>query len=273
MAEKAKVEEVHWEWREEAPSVDEVYRSLASLDPVWGVRTVDYADFVLPMDRNEKIKVGKEIKYVPTWRLYMQVAGRVKMANDACQNGKYGLHETIEIRETQSGEPLVIVTVELWERDGNVPIRKGHGLASLRGGDAPWMKAETAARGRALGSLGFGVLPGTGIASLDEIQIMETWGVDLRPETRDVKDRPRDEVIEAVIEAKEELRQLRGQDMDELDDAIGRYVLTAFSVDIRTDNGLNWEKLNKGKLLLTHSSLLAQIEAEKRKKAEADAQG
>lgn len=254
-----------WEWKEEAPTTEDVMDALRTLTPVWGVQTIDYADFVLPMERNEKVKVGKETRYVPTWRLYMQVAGRVKMAEEACQVHGFGLYEEIELTES-----MVIVRNELWRIDGDdsMKIRSTHGLASVAGGDAPWMKAETAARGRALGGLGFGVLPGTGIASLDEMQIVETYGVDLRPETKSVRDRSKEEVIEAVVEAKEELRQLRGQEVEELDDKLGAYVLSAFGADIRTDEGLAWTKLNKGKLLLVHSSLTQQIAQAKTKESE-----
>lgn len=242
----------------------DVIKSLGSLPPVWGIETVKYADFVLPMPRTEKVKVGNVTSQVPTWKLYMQVAGRVKMLNDMCDLGPYSALEeltTLFSQQTGANLPMMQTRIELLKDD--VLVRRAHGLATVSKGDAPWEKAETAARGRALGALGIGVLPGTGIASLDEMLNVDVAGRDLTPKTREIKDRPVAEIIEAIIETKEELRQLRDIESEELDENLASYVQKAYGLDIRSEDGLKWDMLNKGKLLLAHSSLVQQRDKEK----------
>ena len=182
-----------WEFVGEAPTRDRVTELLSRLPSVWGVKTVDFADYVQALPQRKKIKVPREPgstvmidQYLDCWTLYMSVAGRMKMLEAAAeQNGWMVDFEPEPVTPTgcpgmlQMDERVVYreyVRIEAWttDEDGTPRIRKlgrksGTAWVPSRGGSGavssnPYEKVETSARGRAIAAWGFGVLPGSGVA-------------------------------------------------------------------------------------------------------------
>lgn len=209
-----------WEWEGDPPSVTEAMDALSSLPLVWGVATVDYAAHVLPMSQAQTIYLDDNGNRVPSkrmskaqsviviWRLYMQVAGRLAMLNQALLlndweadfepdpttgyiDGK-GLPAFVGQKETVYREYLVLRRPVNGDRgQGFYEFGRRPGMASLKSSDRvpPWEKLETAARGRALGAWGFGVLPGSGIASLEEMELAQYPDLVIEGEPEPVRDR------------------------------------------------------------------------------------
>ena len=99
-------------------------------------------------------------------RKYLTVAGRISMFWDSLEKGQFGSIET-EVKE--QGDTILAKAIA---KIGN---RTGTGHASEVIGDSTINKTsalencETSAIGRALGTLGFGLLEAGGIASADEV--------------------------------------------------------------------------------------------------------
>ncbi len=81
-----------WEFLNEIPTRERTLELLATLPPVWGVETVDFADYVqgLPSTKKVKKKVQMpngsyrtEDEFHDVTTIYMSVAGRVKMIEAA----------------------------------------------------------------------------------------------------------------------------------------------------------------------------------------------
>lgn len=275
----------NWEFRGAPPTTEQVVKLLGSLRPVWGVKTVDYAEFVQALPQNQKVKEkndkGQEITtYVAVWRLYMGVAGRVKMLEEAQEEhgwrvdfepepvtptrvpGFVQLDERIVYREYvviygEAGNPIGRKPGTAW-----VPAKGGQQAA----GSNPYEKVETSARGRAIAAWGFGVLPGTGIASLEEMQSVTQQPPDRIKEAEGQPRRPRGELLQEVLTRAEEVRQLRGQSDEEMKTKLAEYAKRAFGLDIGTEgftaddgtqmtSALDWSKVKDGQLVLFSNQL------------------
>lgn len=94
------VELQNWEFARRPPTGDEVRALLESLPAQWGVRPVDYINFVQPLPARKKVKVpvidqstgevrmsrGQPVtadEHIDVWTLYIGVAGRIAMLNAA----------------------------------------------------------------------------------------------------------------------------------------------------------------------------------------------
>jgi hypothetical protein len=106
-------------------------------------------------------------------------------------------------------------------------------------GSNPYEKVETAARGRHLGAWGFGVLPGSGIASLDEVMgapaNREALDADEPADTAKAKAPNKGELITECLELWERLRQLRNEDDAVKWKAIAEYCQKNYRVDVVTE--------------------------------------
>lgn len=294
-----------WEFRNEPPTQGEVVKLLADLPDVWGVPTIGFVDYVQALPRSKKIKNRVELPngnsrveetYLDIWNLYMGVAGRVKMAEAAASLNGWCMSFVPEpvtptgIPGVLSVDPLVYREyVEIWEKtpenvleaDG-VPIGPAGGFLGRKPGTSqaggvvgktnPFEKAETSARGRALAAWGFGVLPGSGIASLEEVQgARESEASVDQPEPARAR-RARPVLEESVRTISEEIRQLRGQTEDEMLAKMAQYAQKTFGVDITekvNDGGevlsVDLSRLKDGQVALTENALkqsLVTIKAE-----------
>jgi hypothetical protein len=268
----------NWEFLGEPPSMESVVKLLETLPPVFGVRTVEFVDFVQPLPQSKKVSrrddAGRKVaEYVDSWTLYVSVAGRIKMLNAA----QAELDWTVDFEpepSTPTGVPGYLQADDrivyreyvaisdgvhrLGRRPGTawVPAQGGSNAA----GSNPYEKVETSARGRALGAWGFGVLPGSGVASLEEVQGIagNRAALDGEPAPRATRGRPsREQMIESVLTTAESLRQLRGQPEQWVIDRLRQFVEGRLGVKeaVGEDGLVDWAKLKDGQIQLLANSL------------------
>jgi len=261
-----------WVWIGTTPTREDMLTQLESLPPVHGIKAIDYADYVLPMTNQQKVEVQGSEEYVQTTRLYMTVAGRVKMLNDAAEEHDWRVWENQKVIQD---DPVVLQTrIEIQEIDDQgEPNSMGarHGLSKAKGGDHAWEKMETASRGRAIAAWGFGVLPGSGIASFEEMQeLSETGEIRKRSNGQPDEKRDKDEIVTDTLTVIEELRQLRGQDAGELVEKLQEYIGSQLGtkVTIDQDGKLDLAKLKPGQLSLLERNIRKQLQEEKATQAD-----
>lgn len=270
-----------WKWYRDPPAGPVVAERLASLRPQWGIHVVEFLDFIVPLPQTEKFMVPRENRgrtveveeKVTTWQLYMTVAGRETMCSAAQElNGWEVDYEPVGGPPETPG--LMEVSGMLIYRE-RVTIAKPHGDGSYlmrrlgsrtgqvwiptdaRGGakkSNPPEKAQTAAVGRALGLWGIGILPGSGVASLEEMLILRQTmaagplGADTEPTPRD-----RGQATEELLTVLEELRQLRNIPEEEFRATLARYVADRIgnrdAVEQAT-GAIHWRKLSDGQITL-----------------------
>ncbi len=132
------------------------------------VRHEDFADYVIGLERRRR--VGTE--WVTVEVGYMSVDGKLAMANeDHRLQGKRLDFEppTVLVDNEEQLTLLVSVVSEVYgRRHGIATSRKIGGSPVER--EYPWEVAETSAIGRALASMGYGLLPGAGLASAEDME-------------------------------------------------------------------------------------------------------
>lgn len=142
---------------------------LAAAGKNGSVRVADYANWVTGISRKAKDARGnwKEIA-TP----YMSVDGRIRMACDdhQAQGGRLDFMPTavVEIADDRITLAVTVVSSLYGQRTGTAtswlmggaPIEKQH----------PFEIAETSAIGRALAAMGYGLLPGSGLASAEDME-------------------------------------------------------------------------------------------------------
>jgi hypothetical protein len=288
-----------WKWYSDPPSRDLVLERLDSLpDQFGGVRVVDYADFVQPLPNPEKVMVPRRSpsgdrvveveEKVPTWTLYVSVAGRVKMLEAAqAKNGwrvdvgpAGGADETegfIELGGRLVYREQVSIFAPAAGPDGGwtalgcrtgqvwVPDDKASGARRTN----PFEKAQTGAVGRALGLWGFGILPGSGVASLEEMQHLrqamasDTIGDAAQPgpaqpgpaQPGPARPAPkgRKEATEELLTVLEELRQIKGSSEEEFRAGLARYVADSLGnrdAVHKATGEISYGKLSEGQITL-----------------------
>lgn len=290
----------NWEFLDRAPSAEEVVELLKTLPDVWGVRYVDYADYVqglpsvrkvkVPKADNPKVKVEEHHDVVT---IYMGVAGRLKMLQEAQERNGWRVDFEPE-PTTPTGVPgylrmegRIVYREYVTIYEGQLDEQNDYRMLGRRPGTAwvpetggtqakgtnPYEKVETSARGRALAAWGFGVLPGSGIASLEEVLGARDnqRAMDVRDDVdarRGVPRKPRLELVSDAMTLAEEMRQHRGQDESDKLFKLADYAKTSFGVDIVVsvgDGGLveavDLQRLKDGQLQL----LLNALEDSKRR--------
>jgi len=265
---------INGEWLDEKPSLEEVMRFLKAQKPVGTIDIEDYAAFVMPLSRNKNLGTKKDKDYHEAWNLYTTVAGRVKMFNDDMDNR--GLDSIIEPDPScspsgwvyQDGNRLVYrvkVTVKILDDEGHLAEDVRYGTAYV-----PWVggagavetnryeKVETSATGRALAAFGYGVLPGSGIASLEEMEAAAEYQAE--PQKQGDVRKTKAELIKDLDEQITQLAGLRGQEPMEIAIGIADWVKTQYKKDIAAiadakqnegkGTGIWWEELSEGQLVL-----------------------
>jgi hypothetical protein len=127
----------------------------------------EFADYVVVLESRRK--VGDEWQAVE--HAYMAVDGKLAMANEdhRKQSKRLDFHEPKVLLDNPEQLTLQItVTSEIYgTRHGIATSRKKGGANAER--EFPWEVAETSAIGRALAAMGYGLLPGAGLASAEDI--------------------------------------------------------------------------------------------------------
>lgn len=267
---------VNGEWLDRPPTIEETMAFLERQGPTGTVHVKDYAAFIVPLSQNKKMQDGK---YRTAYHLYMTVAGRVRMFNDDC--AAQGATSLIEPDPAvsppgwiyQSEERLVYrVRARMTLADDKIATRYGTAWVPWVGGSRAvetnrYEKAETSATGRALAAFGYGVLPGSGIASYEEV-----YGAAEQVEKQEkpkAKKRTKDELIAEVDEQIAILADARGEDPLQIATNIADWVSQQFHKDIAAmadskvnegkGDGVWWRELKDGELTLIINQLKQKI--------------
>lgn len=276
----------NWEFIDKIPSPGDVRDLLKDLPEWWGVKPVDFLDYVQALPSEKKIQVPvvsektggtrKEPRWFSVVTLYFSVAGRLQMCRQAQERNGWRVDFTPE-PNTPSGVPGFIDLgidsgrivyreyVEVWspiapEDEGGKPVRwydgqkfellgRRPGMAwvpysggSQAKGSNPFEKVETASRGRALAAWGFGVLPGSGVASYEEMLgvpanrqgIAGETGEGERPANGGPQREKPEELIAQILTMAEEARQIRGEAEGWNLANVREYVRRVANVDVMT---------------------------------------
>lgn len=290
-----------WEFIDRVPTAEDVIALLAGLPDVWGIAALDYLDFVQPLPQSKKVKRTNERGQVITdsvdcYVLYMSVAGRQKMINDAAE--KHGWRvDFVPEPVTPTGaagyislEPRIVyreyVQIRLWTEGEVDPVlgsKPGTAWVPFSGGSNaaasnPYEKVETSARGRAIAAWGFGVFPGSGVASLEEMQgaRANALGMEMEKAAQGGWDAPRgqrpargtrrpqvnrDDRLTAMFEVSEELRQARGLDDKEHHARLVHFLTTNLGIRgaVSADGVVDWDKIKDGQIELLTNSLRTSL--------------
>lgn len=132
------------------------------------VRHEDFADYVIGLERRKR--VGGE--WVSVEVGYMSVDGKLAMANEdhRIQDKRLDFEPpTVLVDNEEQLTLLVTVVSEVYgRRHGIATSRRAGGSPVER--EYPWEVAETSAIGRALASMGYGLLPGAGLSSAEDVE-------------------------------------------------------------------------------------------------------
>lgn len=135
---------------------------------VGAVKHEEFVDYITLIERRRRV----DNRWITEEAPYMSVDGRLAMANadHHRQDKKLIFHDPVVLSDTDEQLTLMVaVESEIYGRR--------HGIATSRrlGGSPieqqhPWEIAETSAIGRALAAMGYGLLPGTGLASAEDME-------------------------------------------------------------------------------------------------------
>jgi hypothetical protein len=238
---------------------------------------------------------------IDVWTLYMSVAGRQAMLVAAQEINGWRVDYVPEPTVAppgylEFGARLVYrVSVEIYERmsqitetdslnqdsDGVITFAAERLLGQRTGtawvpgfgqggqnaaGTNPPEKVETSALGRALGAWGFGVLPGSGIASLEEMQQISQNREFLEAvksgQPAGAGRRTREELLQEVAATNERLREALGLDQEQADRAIGTYLTSRLHLSKAFDEKtaiIDWDQLKDGHLDLLLNALKERL--------------
>lgn len=291
-----------WVFWDEPPTKDEVRGLLETLPPVYGIETVNYLDFVQALPQQTKMpdirdergrKVRPSPEYRDTWTLYCSVAGRIKMLNDAAELNEWSVDHRpemhtpdgcptgflefgdrlvyreycviskpgrVEISAQSGGRTAEFPEVLLGSKPGTAWVKRTGG--SQAAGSNPYEKVETSARGRSIGAWGFGVLPGSGIASLEEMQGVAQNQRDMDAEQKaQAQDDParaggsrktRDELLTDTLTLGERMKQESGLGDEEYQAGLVTYLTQTLGIkNVVTETGdIDWSVVKDGQIQL-----------------------
>jgi hypothetical protein len=236
-----------WKFYNRPPTRADVVDRIKTLPDVHGVSPINYVDYVqaLPQQENNKKKTTRggrtfwEDNYQDVWVLYYSIAGRTKMLEDAQRLNGWTV-EFVPEPATSTGNAGLLalgdgslayrVAIKITKDGKLLGTRTG---MSSRSGKNAWEKVETAANGRAMGSWGFGVCPGSGIASLEEMQSSDSEPAAPKRGGKGIVDggEPRDDekILEAVRTNLIQLQQLRAIPEDQANEQAAQWLVKNFS--------------------------------------------
>lgn len=258
-----------WEFLDAPATVEQVTALLRSLevpysatpgvlgddgkrhDALAAVTMEKYLPFVLPMTNNKKTKDERgATKYVTSTTLYTQVAGRLALLNDTAARNGWAVDIYPEAT-VPTGVPgylrmddvlLFRVYVEIAANGRSLGRKFGTASGKATGGNNaegtnPYETVETSALGRALAQWGFGILPGSGIASVEEMRLAQQNGRAAAragsrgghpPEAPPAESRG--DLIASALDFTGRLRSLRGFSEEQSDAALERWINEKFAI-------------------------------------------
>lgn len=274
-----------WQFRGAPPTREQVLELLRTMSPCYGVEYVDFADFVqalpqrlrakVPHPTNPKVTVDE---YIEAWTLYMTVAGRIAMLNAVAERNEWrvdfqpepntptGIPGMLQYDERVVYREYVVIDALAPDRTEAARIGSKPGTAwvpSSGGGGAaasnPFEVVETSARGRAIAAWGIGILPGSGVASVEE---MHSMSLNQRHQEQQQnggngnqqrRRRPsREELQGRVMQSMEEFRQRLGSDEETFTQQIVQYLTGIGAKDVFNESTgrIRWENVTDGHLQL-----------------------
>lgn len=278
-----------FEFLREPPTRPKVLELLRTVPDVHGIRMIDFADFVQALPADKKIKVPHPTnprvmvdQYIENWVLYVSVGGRVAMINAAAELNDWTLDFRPE-KKTPTGAPGFISLEQriVYREYAVIHDKEGRKLGSKPGqawvpftggtqakGSNPYEKVETAARGRSIAAWRFGVLPGSGIASVEEMQAIrenrdgiEAEQQQAGPAERRSSRASREELIEHALTAVEDLRQRTSDTPEGITEKVGTYLaktLGAMGVYDPSRGEIHWDQVKDGHLVMMTNFLHAK---------------
>ncbi|AMM44229.1 hypothetical protein BJD78_gp59 [Arthrobacter phage KellEzio] len=283
-----------WEFSINPPTREQVLELLTNHRDVWGLKYSQYSDYVQALPQNKKISRRvdgrKEDIYYENWTLYVSVGGRIAMLSELTEVRGWtsnfvpepvtptGVPGFISLgHEGEDGRIIYREYLEILDEEGKLVGRKpGMAWVPYKGGQQaagsnPYEKVETSARGRSLGAWGIGVIPGSGIATVEEIaQMWENKALTdqgLRPRSTVGNTRKtREQLIGESAKAMENLREASGWTQDEVETQILNYMVNALGVKepailVGEKMELNWDKVKDGQLAMLVTSLNERADA------------
>lgn len=242
--------DLKWIWIDNPPDEETMKASLATV-PAWpgsDKTLADYSDHVLPMKQWKKAdKYAQDgSKGHNEYKLYMQVAGRIKIFRDALSSdpATSSFEEIVDIRFLNDG--IVLIGGTLSCKYGKVQEYATGNPNVTSGADSTNAieNAMTSWRGRAIAAVsGIGIIPGSGVATAEEIntaQIRDEEGITtisedgmkkfVNDEKETKKSAEPDSTIKAMVTAVE--RSCKARDLD-FDKTMQEIVPTIVEVDAK----------------------------------------
>jgi hypothetical protein len=277
-----------WEFSINPPTREQVMELLSSHRDVWGLKYAEYSDYVQALPQNKKISRRvdgrKEDIYYENWTLYVSVGGRLAMLSELTEVRGWtssfvpepvtptGVPGFISLGDQGEGGRIIYREyLEIHDEEGRLVGRKpGMAWVPYTGGQQaagsnPYEKVETSARGRSLGAWGIGVIPGSGIATVEEIaQMWENKAMadqGLRPRSAVGNTRKsRKQLLEESTKAMASLRELSGWTQEEIETQVSNYMTNLLGIKepVKLVDGamvLDWDKPKDGQLVMMNADL------------------
>lgn len=168
---------------------EQILQVLRATPNLGKVTHEEFADYVVALTQRRRGEDGWQNTEHP----YMTVDGKLAMANqDHARQSKrldFGPPQVLVDNEEQL-TLMVSVTSEIYgTRHGIATSRRIGGSAAER--EFPWEVAETSATGRALSMMGYGLFPGSGLASAEDMLRVGNENHRGSTERRDTQSPPR----------------------------------------------------------------------------------
>lgn len=260
----------------EPPTTSIVLEFLCLQPPTYSVHIKDFAPYViaLPQTRNVNLDPKGNPDYKTVWSLYVSVAGRIAMFCKDMENRKL-IGNFVPEKDVPQGNPSGYLQIdenrivyreycEIYKEspDGDLVLvgrRPGTSWVPATGGSGAvrtnrFENVETSARGRALAAWGYGVLPASGVASLEEMQRVSQLVEEKKP-TKPAK-REKSELIQELELILEQLRLAKGVNEEEASKGIVEFVQRHFKKDISTKG---FGVLKEGEILLLVSKCRGEL--------------
>ncbi|MBI3741276.1 MAG: hypothetical protein HY257_05915 [Chloroflexi bacterium] len=161
---------------------EEILALCAKAPNVGAVKHEEFADYIVVLESQKRH--GDEWQTVA--HAYMAVDGKLAMANEdhRKQSKRLDFSEPKVLLDNAEQLTLqVMVSSEMYgSRHGIATSRKKGGTRAEQ--EFPWEVAETSAIGRALAAMGYGLLPGAGLASAEDIMRVSATSDGARKESR-----------------------------------------------------------------------------------------
>jgi len=154
---------------------DDILQLLEKAGPVGAVHHRDFIDFVLLLDKQQKVNG----QWITVQQPYMTVDGRIAMAcrDHANQGKRLDFHDPEVVENSELRLTLrVTMESEIYGRRHGIASSRFDGAGSPFERGHPWEVAETSAIGRALAAMGYGLVPGAGLVSAEEVMLAAEEG-------------------------------------------------------------------------------------------------